>query len=92
MPKATITLDDTLVDGLPQVSMSLFLPGGFDKESHAHQHAGLLLKYLDSIAGVKTDEAVKCVEGASMPEWGAAPAQEEVLQLDGANGLRLVTG
>jgi len=89
MPKAVITLDD--VDG--QISMSLFLEGGFNKDSHAHQHANLVLKYLDSIAGMKTTEAVQWVEGAFVPsaEMAAtAEAQPQGLQLDGPNGLRLV--
>ncbi len=91
MPKAVITLDDTIVDGQPQMAMSLFLEGGFNKDSHAHQHAGLVLKYLDSIAGMKTDEAVKWVDGAFIPaaEMAAAPAEPQGLQLDGPNGLRL---
>lgn len=87
MPKATITFDDAMVDGLPQVSMTLFLEGGFNKDSHAHQHAGLCLKHLDSITGMKTDEAVKWVDGAFVPS-----AEPEGLQLDGPNGLRLVKG
>lgn len=79
MPKAIITFDD--VDG--QVSMTLVMEGGFNKDSHAHQHAGLVLKHLDSIAGMKTTEAVQWVDG------GFVPAAER-LQLDGPDGRRLV--
>jgi len=57
MAKAIITLDDK--DG--QISLSLFLVGGFQKDSNAHQHAGLVLKHLDEIAGMKTGTAVKWV-------------------------------
>jgi len=63
MSKAVITLADK--DG--QIEMSLFLEGGFQKDSHAHQHANLVLTYLDSIAGMKTEQAVQWVNGAFTP-------------------------
>lgn len=93
MPKAIITLEDVTVDGQAQMTMSLFLEGGFQPESHAHQHAGLVLKHLDSIAGMKTDEAVKWVDGAFVPSGEmAVPTDPGAgrLQLDGPDGLRLI--
>ena len=63
MSKATLTLEDK--DG--QIQLSIFLEGGFQADSHAHQHAGLILKYLDSIAGMQTEQAVQWVDGAYVP-------------------------
>lgn len=90
MSKAIITLED--VDG--QISLSMFLEGGFQADSNAHQHAGLILKYLDSIAGMKTEQPVQWVGGTYVPsaEMAAAEPEPRGLQLDGANGLRLVKG
>lgn len=67
----------TLKDNGGQIEMSLFLEGGFQKESHAHQHANLVLQYLDSIAGMKSDEAVQWVDGDFTPST-ASPATEPV--------------
>lgn len=71
MTKAVITLKDT--GG--QIEMSLFLEGGFQKDSHAHQHANLVLKYLDSIAGMKTEGAVQWVEGEFQASKDAPPTE-----------------
>ena len=68
MAKAVITLDDK--DG--QISMSLFLEGGYQASSNAHQQAGLILKYLDSLAGMKTEQAVQWVDGAYVPNFSCS--------------------
>jgi len=44
MPKAILTIDDT-PDG--EMKLTLFLEGGFQVDSNAHQAANLLIKYLD---------------------------------------------
>lgn len=44
MPKAILTIDDT-PDG--DMKLDLFLEGGFQVDSNAHQAANLLIKYLD---------------------------------------------
>ena len=76
-----------------QISMSLFLEGGFQKDSNAHQHAGLVLKDLDELAGMKTEQPVQWVDGTYVPNPEMAQLPEpHGLQLDGANGLRLVKG
>lgn len=79
MTKAVITLKDT--GG--QIEMSLFLEGGFQKDSHAHQHANLVLKYLDSIAGMKTEGAVQWVDGefkATNDAPATTPVENEIVR------------
>jgi hypothetical protein len=99
MSKAIITLDDK--DGL--ISMSLFLEGGYQADSNAHQHAGLILKYLDELAGMKTEQAVQWVDGAYVPNAEKAEGgyiglieQSEpkglILPQDGKGHLHLAKG
>ncbi|UUZ68275.1 hypothetical protein LP416_29355 [Polaromonas sp. P2-4] len=78
MAKAVITLDDK--DG--QISLSMFLEGGFQADSNAHQHAGLILKHLDELAGMKTEQAVQWVNGTYVPSAEMAVA--------GLRGLRVL--
>jgi hypothetical protein len=60
MPKAILTLDD--VEG--DMNLSLFLEGGFQVESNAHQAANLIIKYLSELGAVKEASEVKELTGA----------------------------
>lgn len=59
MAKAILTLDD--VDG--KMSLSLFLEGGFQVESDAHQCANLLIKHLDQLGAVEESSEVRTLTG-----------------------------
>lgn len=57
--RAVITLDDK--DG--EVAMTLFLEGGFQVGSNAHQTANLIVKHLDELASIQSKGDVKWVDG-----------------------------
>lgn len=88
--RAVITLDD--VEG--EVGMTLFLEGGFQVDSNAHQTANLIVKHLDELASIRSKGDVKWVEGAdaawiadsvvAVPQVG-----EPALRLDSAAGVVL---
>lgn len=82
MPKAILTLDDT-PDG--EMKLDLFLEGGFQIDSNAHQAAGLLIKHLEELGSVTSrsevreltgDEARAVIEAArGQQAVGDAPAE-----------------
>lgn len=94
MPKAILTLDDT-DDG--EMKLDLFLEGGFQVDSNAHQAAGILIKHLEELGSVTSrsdvreltaDEAREVIEAArgqqaigDAPAEVVADAQKPVLQL-----------
>lgn len=94
MPKAILTLDDT-EDG--EMKLDLFLEGGFQVDSNAHQAAGILIKHLEELGSVTSrsevreltgDEARAVIEAAQGQQAvGDAPpevvhdAKKPVLQL-----------
>lgn len=59
MAKAILTLDDK--DG--KMSLSLFLEGGFQVDSDAHQCANLLIKHLDTLGAVEESSEVRTLTG-----------------------------
>jgi hypothetical protein len=86
MAKAILTLDDK--DG--QISMSLFLAGGCQASPNAHQHAGLILRYLDSPAGMNTEQPVQWVDVAYVPSAEmAVPEPEQQLMVVAGHGKHL---
>ncbi len=60
MPKAILTLDDH-EDG--QMSLTLFLEGGFQVDSNAHQGANLILKYLQELGSVQSAGEIRELTG-----------------------------
>lgn len=60
MPKAILTIDDT-PDG--EMALSLFLEGGFQVDSNAHQCANLLIKNLDQMGAVTEASEVRELTG-----------------------------
>lgn len=67
MATATIVLeDDQQPNGAPGVSCKLVFAGGFDKSSHAHQHAqiliGLMDQHMQRAGAAVIDPAVQAVE------------------------------
>jgi hypothetical protein len=80
----------TLNDKDGQISLSLFLEGGYQASSNAHQHAGLILKHLDSLAGMKTEQAVQWVDSAYVPSAEmAVPEPEQQLMVVAGHGKHL---
>jgi hypothetical protein len=81
MPKAILTLDTE--DG--EMKLDLFLEGGFQVESNAHQAAGILIKHLEELGSVTNrsdarelteDEAREVIEAAQGQQAvGDAPAE-----------------
>lgn len=59
MPKAILTMDDA--DG--KLELSLFLEGGFQVDSDAHQCANLLIKHLDTLGAVEQAGEVRELTG-----------------------------
>jgi hypothetical protein len=59
MPKAILTMDDR--DG--KLELSLFLEGGFQVDSDAHQCANLLVKHLDTLGAVEGQSEVRELTG-----------------------------
>jgi hypothetical protein len=57
--RAVITLDDQ--EG--EVGMTLFLEGGFQKDSPAHQTASMIVNHLDKMASAREPGEVKWVDG-----------------------------
>jgi len=60
MPKAILTIDDT-PDG--EMKLDLFLEGGFQVDSNAHQAANLLIKYLNDHGDVTSRSEVRELTG-----------------------------
>jgi len=59
MAKAILTLDDN--NG--KMALSLFLEGGFQVDSDAHQCANLLIKHLDTLGAVEESSEVRTLTG-----------------------------
>lgn len=60
MPKAILTIDDT-PDGA--MKLDLFLEGGFQVDSNAHQAANLLIKHLEESGDVLNRSEVRELTG-----------------------------
>jgi len=58
MAKATLILQD--VDGA--IDANIIFTGGFQADSHAHQHANLLMKHMGEIARQLSDFTPKAEE------------------------------
>ena len=72
MATATIVLeDDQQPNGAPGVSCKLVFAGGFDKSSHAHQHAqiliGLMDQHMQRAGAAVIDPAVQAIAGGTPP-------------------------
>jgi hypothetical protein len=59
MGTATITLSDD--NG--EVACKAIFDGGWDKDSHAHQHANLMLKHMDELCTRVSTPEVEAVPG-----------------------------
>lgn len=86
MGAAAITFeDDTQPDGTPAVAAKLVFSGGFDKNSHAHQHAkimlGLLDQHMQRAGAASIDPAVSAVEH-----------KDAALAVPDAEGARIILG
>lgn len=71
MTKVTITLSDR--DGA--IAADVVFEGGFQKDSHAHQHAHLMMSYMDTIA--------QRMEEKSAPALVAPPNVLQLVKGDG---------
>lgn len=78
MPKAILTLDDH-EDG--EMSLTLFLEGGFQVGSNAHQGANLIVNYLQQLGSVKSASEVKELNGEE--------AQAVIDQAQGAQNIAM---
>lgn len=61
MSKATITFSDQ--DGA--IKADVFYEGGFQKDSHAHQHMQIVLKMMDQIAEPIKEKKAPVIEAPS---------------------------
>jgi hypothetical protein len=68
MSKVTITL----TDDAGQIACNAHFEDGFNRFSHAHQHAQILLKKMDELCGPKSGETVQTVD---VPAVEAVQAQ-----------------
>jgi hypothetical protein len=69
MAEATIRFVD--VDG--EISVTVFLEGGFQPTSHAHQHAQLCIKHLDEIGRVRDNQDTRWVAAEEVPAIALPP-------------------
>lgn len=84
MPKAIITLDDH-EDG--QMSLTLFLEGGFQVDSNAHQGANLLINYLQDLGSVQSTSEIKELTGEEAEAVIAEAAGAQNIAMGGVEPL-----